>query len=245
MTDVTLLTPTADRPRAITLCRRWVRRMIARAVEHNPGLSVEWLIADGGQHPVRDHLAVSLTPGLERFDVVYHRAHPHACPKRNFRFNLIGGLQDARGDVVLFIEDDDWYHAEYLCAQLRWLENVELAGEGRAKYYNLQSRRYRVNGNARHASLCQTAIRRAVVPRLVEQIRRDRSAFVDMHLWRHNPPPLHLTPHSQLCVGIKGLPGKAGIGIGHRLQDDAVDHDGSVLRRWLGEDAAVYEGLRE
>lgn len=47
-----------------------------------------------------------------------------------------------------------------------------------------------------------------------------------------------------LCIGIKGLPGRAGIGIGHRLgPNEKTDHDGTILREWIGDDAARYSGF--
>lgn len=241
--DVTLITPTADRPAAVALCAYWVGRMVERAVEHQPGLRVEWIVSDGGHKPVD---LSRMTPA--HFDLRYIRAHPHVCAKRNFRFNLIAALEASRGERVLFIEDDDWYHAEYLCGQISWLEEHDIAGEGNARYYNLASRQFRTMNNRSHASLCQTGIRRSLVAGLVRRIRRETSAFVDIHLWRNLAASVrkNIRPASKLCVGIKGLPGRPGIGVGHRMTGRRVDRNGSILRQWVGDaDAGIYERLLE
>jgi hypothetical protein len=45
----------------------------------------------------------------------------------------------------------------------------------------------------------------------------------------------------RLSIGIKGMPGRGGLGRGHKL--DAYrndDPDGKLLREWIGPDAEVY-----
>ena len=56
---------------------------------------------------------------------------------------------------------------------------------------------------------------------------------IDLTLWRSLPGRLYSTRH---VVGIKGMPGRGGIGCGHH-----DDFGGNVsLRDWIGEDAALY-----
>jgi hypothetical protein len=46
---------------------------------------------------------------------------------------------------------------------------------------------------------------------------------------------------------MKGLPGRAGIGIGHRPENNSYmwvkDTDLGVLRQWIGEDIGLYPNL--
>jgi len=41
-------------------------------------------------------------------------------------------------------------------------------------------------------------------------------------------------------VGIKGVPGRTGIGVGHRADFGQPDPGGNTLRAWIGERASAY-----
>lgn len=226
--SITLITPTSDRPVAFALCERWMARQTYAG-------EVRWIVVDDGATPVectRGQTHVCLHAQQERVD--------------SFRMNLLAGLLYVETPLVAIIEDDDWYHPDYLAELAKGLEGRDIYGEGRAKYYNVSTRRHRVHGNISHASLCQTGFRAGLVGWLRDHIRNHRSIFVDLALWQHAPTPLkHVAPDSRHAVGIKGLPGKAGIGIGHRMDERfPVDADGSILNSWIGkEDAEVYASL--
>lgn len=230
MPDVTIITCTADNPLAFSLCERWVSRSIEWA-DLKPH-QVQWIVSDGGRQPVR------CTQGQEH--VV--NGDPRD-PKKNFLRNMEVALQRVRSEKIVFCEHDDWYADSCLAVTMDRLDNWELVGEARAKYYNVATRRYRICGNTTHASLCQTGIRKSLVPFLLSHLVRARSTFVDLHLWKHAPTTSRmLAPESRKCVGLKGLPGKGGIGMGHRLDKRfSVDEDGSVLRSWIGKDSEVYD----
>lgn len=236
--DVSLITCTADRPAAFACCERWVHRMVETAYDQRPELRVEWIVSDGGER--RAEFAERRVEGQKPsfLPVVHLRNRCGGPPACNFRRNLTAGLQAARGDVVLFIEDDDWYHGRWLLEAIELLAGVEIAGEGRARYYNLQTRRWKVMPNRQHASLCQTAIRRSLVEPLLRTISRTRSTFLDVRLWRDAPSDEStLRLGSFHSVGLKGFPGRPGIGVGHRMRGGRVDADGTVLRDWIGKDA--------
>jgi hypothetical protein len=233
MQRLTLITPTSDRPAAFHLCERWMRRALDRLC----GLSVEWIVVDDGRSPA------VCTLGQRHV-----RRAPSPDPALSFRGNLVAALERAHGEKVLFIEDDDWYAPNYLRQMCAWLDGeAVIAGEARAKYYNVATRRYQQCLNCTHASLCQTGMRAELTPWLLDRLQHTETTFVDLELWHIGAAecPRHLWPSSLHCVGIKGLPGKQGIGIGHRL-DDSSGHDpgGHILRRWIGEDAADYTEFR-
>lgn len=229
MRGLSLLTPTSDRPAAFALCERWMQR----ALRQMPRVPVQWIVADDGLQPA------CCTLGQEHL-----RLPPAENSGESFRRNLAAALQHVRYDAVAFIEDDDWYAPAYLQRVWTWLVGgAQIVGEARARYYHVRERRYLHCRNSAHASLCQTAIRRELVPWLLAHLKRTETTFVDIDLWRDAAVKCRqlLWPNSQLSVGIKGLPGKAGIGIGHRLDASCRrDVDGRVLRQWVGADAEVY-----
>jgi len=231
--QLTLITPTSDRPVAFELCERWMRR----ALERFEG-EVQWIVADDGKTPV------TCTLGQE------HVRRPHAGDKKSsFLGNLHAALEKVRYEKVLFIEDDDWYSADYLTKMSRWLDDAEICGEGRARYYHLPTRRYRLCPNGDHASLCQTGLRGELIPWMLKHIAQHKSTFIDVHLWKSGARERKRTlqPQTTLSVGMKGLPGTGGIGVGHRLgRRSRCDSDGAVLRSWiLEEDVAAYSRIIE
>jgi hypothetical protein len=58
--------------------------------------------------------------------------------------------------------------------------------------------------------------------------------WVDMRLWSKLRGVLH---EDYRCVGIKGLPGRPGVGVGHH-PGGAPDPELNVLRDWVGDDDA-------
>lgn len=162
------------------------------------------------------------------------RPQPYWEPGQNTQArNLAAGLAVIPDDARVAVwEDDDYYAPGYLADVARWLERDVLVGESHARYYNVATGRGKAMHNTRHASLCSTAFRDeglAAFRRAVAQ----GSKFIDMKLWRSCPGRLYRTRH---VVGIKGMPGRGGIGCGH------ADNFGMLmnLADWIGEDAALY-----
>lgn len=228
MEGVSLITPTGDRPVAFRFCEEY----IARQTWVQNGNPLQWIVVDDGTVPTE------CTCGQD-----YVRRKPDGGP-RSLHRNLIAGLRRAAYDRILIIEDDDWYAPEYIAHMAGLLETWELVGESRAKYYHVEHRRYRTFGNWRHASLCQTGFRQHLAA-LVEECCEPVSPFIDMRIWAFDLEKF-LEPQSRMVVGIKGMPGRAGIGSGHRNVHRGryhTDGDGSVLRSWIGADATRYFDL--
>jgi hypothetical protein len=73
---------------------------------------------------------------------------------------------------------------------------------------------------------------------------RDDDPFVDLRLWGAAQGGRVWNPDARQMIGIKGMPGRAGIGIGHRPRGSwPKDRDLAVLRRWIGDDAEAYAGF--
>lgn len=218
---LTLLIATGCRPEAWAISEK----LLARQTYEGPARLV---VVDDGPEPQ----PVTLQRAGWSVEVV--RPTPHWEPSQNTQArNLTAGLEwiDANERVVVW-EDDDYYAPGYLADVARWLEQDKLVGECRARYFNVATGRGKQMQNVRHASLCSTAMRGGALKAFRAAVTR-ADKFIDMTLWRSFPGRLYRTRH---VVGIKGLPGRDGIGCGHK------DNFGVPMRLadWIGEDAAFY-----
>jgi len=165
-------------------------------------------------------------------------------PIDNFLGNLDAAFRHVRGDAVVVCEDDDWYSRDYLMRYSTLLLSHDLVGQAGAVYYNLMSGRYWPCNNRRHASLCQTAMRSTHIPYVLESIaflRGRRKAYLDLHLWRNLPANSpKLLRGNLLSVGMKGFPGKKGIGVGHQDDRGTLDVKHMMLRKLVENDADTY-----
>lgn len=224
---LTLLTATGARSQAWAICERLM------AVQDYAG-PVRWVVVDDGPEPQ----PVRFQRAGWTLDVV--RPTPYWRPGENTQArNLAAGLAVIRSDErVVVIEDDDHYSPQWLSVVSGWMEHGDLVGEGLARYYNVPRRIARQLGNQQHASLCSTAMKGGAL----EAFRRaveTRAQYIDIELWRAFPGRVHCGTHH--VTGIKGLPGRGGIGIGHDKRFAGVrDPDGRILRDWIGVDAELY-----
>ena len=220
------VTCTGDRPEAFDLCRQYVERQTRQPDE--------WIVVDDGHLPSEAPAtakAIRLPP-IESYSLA-----------RNL-FAAIRAAEALNADAVAFIEDDDWYDARWLAWCERALTDAPIVGECRALYYHVGRRGWHQHDNRHHASLCSTAIRRDLFETL-KTLCLGGDPFVDTRLWstagiRPQRFPTHLKP--PLVVGIKGMPGRTGIGCGHRPELLRYEDDPELiaLRRVIGPDADRY-----
>jgi len=224
---VTVITPTCDRPVGLTFAERWMRRQ-TRPPD-------EWIVSDGGEVPAPCRM------GQRQIHV------PQLPGARNLVENLRRALDVATGDVIVLWEDDDWYaptHLERLLVQLA-TPRVLAAGDNKQRYYHVGARRWHVYQN-RGAALCQTGFRRELVPLFREILDRCLAVDhygIDSRFWGALSPDQKQLAHTATVVGIKGLPGRRGLGVGHRpeiIKQWTPDPALGQLRRWIGADAEAY-----
>jgi len=245
MPELSVITCTSDRPQAFALCKRWMRRQTM------PQERIEWICVDDGEHVA---------------DVQWPAWHlplpPQSAAKESFRQNMLAGLVACTGDKIAILEDDDWYHPDYLSLMSALLDIREIVGCARARYYNLRHRLWRVHPNTAHASLSTTAFSRSLLPTAIKILkdcnftRPENPEQLDGTLWKRSGIPdmlKLLLPESPHVVSIKGMPGKAGLGIDHSRAEilsgrssggrRVYKHDqtGDKLREWIGDDARFYE----
>lgn len=207
--DLTVITLTGDRLVAFDRCVQYMERQTYTG-------RIQWIVVDDGEAPVYR------CPGWAR----YIRLRPQRDKRRSFCINLRAALDSLETDRVLFFEDDDWYSPGYLDKQVSFLSQHEVVGEGLACYYNLPGKCYRQNQNTKHASLCSTSLQGpAALDFLRKIIHGKETTFVDTHLWdkaRKFKLRRYIYTDERLCVGMKGLPGRKGIGSGHRPNNRRV-----------------------
>ena len=225
---LTLLTTTGCRPEAWAICEKLMMRQTYSG-------AIRWIVVDDGEQPQQ------ITFKRENWLLMVVRPEPYWKPGQNTQArNLRAGLEFVEDhEKLVIIEDDDLYGSEYLQKVSEWLDGAELVGECKARYYNYRTRKYRQLSNMHHASLCSSAMTGRAIDHLRKECR-DNIQFIDINLWRnfHGKKQLY---SSKMVVGIKGLPGRTGIGMGHKSEfAGLVDKDGSILRQWAGNNADLY-----
>jgi hypothetical protein len=246
---ITVITLTGDRPIPFDLCKRWMKRQ-----DRTPD---QWIIVDDGKIPIdiKDLPVCSC----------YIRREPKKIdPRYTMIINMKEAIKHVDGDSILIVEDDDYYSQGYVSFFEKGLSKYEVVGIGRSKYYHIPSRGYFIHKSMGHASLASMGFRRSFLPEFKRVLEGD--SFLDLRVWRRLSGSHLITKEESvkslvsrdgrgivfddgnencLYIGMKGLPGRKGIGAGHRSYNskynkDTVDY--AVLRRWC-QDAEVYINL--
>lgn len=228
---LTLLTATGCRPEAWAICEKLMQAQTFTG-------SVRWIIVDDGEE------AQPITFAREGWQLEVVRREPFWKPGQNTQaLNLWAGLARVNPyDRVAIIEDDDHYSSDWLATINAALGRADLVGENMARYYNVATHTGRQLQNTSHASLCSTGVKGMAL----EMLRRECKPgvqFIDMNLWRNFKGAKHLFSGGRV-TGIKGMPGRGGIGMGHKHDFHGIkDEDGELLREWIGRDAGFYMEL--
>ena len=225
---LTLLTATGARPEAWAICEKMALRQTYKG-------SVHWIIVDDGKDPQ------PITFQRENWKLSVIMPQPSWSPGQNTQArNLMEGLRlVSNADRLVIWEDDDAYHPQWLERVDQWLDRHDLVGEAPARYYNVQSKRFRRLQNNQHSSLCSSAMKGDAIERFRRELKPGIQ-FIDINLWRNFRGSQALYP-TEMVVGIKGMPGRGGIGMGHKVEFKGdVDKDGSVLRQWTEQNADLY-----
>lgn len=222
---ITLITPTGGRHESFALCEKWMANQTVNG-------AIQWIVIDDCSP------SVTCTMGQE-----YYRGPKDWKEGINTqRLNMDFALTKIKGDYIFVIEDDDYYAPEYLETYVDLLQHFTVVGEGNAKYYSLRHPGYKEMRNRNHASLCQTGIRKEAIS-LLERAVNSGELYFDIQLWTQvadNSVPACLFTDKNLAVGIKGMPGRTGIGVGHKQKDYYFDANYTKLREWIGNDSEHY-----
>jgi len=218
--SVTLITTTGSRPEAFNFCEKYIQR---QKFLKNTKENIQWIVID-------DNIK---QPTICTLGQEYYANPMQAEGKFNTqRPGLAFALTKVKGDNVFIIEDDDFYFENYIEVYNDFLKHAFLVGEGNALYYDVKSRLYKRMENYKGASLCQTAFRKTSIA-TIEKAVHSGELYIDSYLWaRKASIKSILFTGLDLSVGIKGMPGRAGIGVGHKmsLEDPKVKSDKDLLQ---------------
>lgn len=225
------ITPTGGRPEGLALLFEYV------AAQTYDGPLV-WIIVDDCEPATR---ISRVRPGID-LEVVRPSWRWRAGMNTQAA-SLSTALALVPDDASLFVfEDDDIYLPAYCSTALRALEGADLVGERVSRYYNVRTRRWRALAGRFHASLASTACRGDALA-LFRRVCASSATMIDVTLWRTFDGAKSLRDTGDV-IGIKGLPGRAGIGIGHREGFGTRD-DGCTLSSWAGPYARNYDVFGE
>lgn len=223
---VTLITPTGMRHHAFYICEK----LIAKQTYKN----IQWIVVDDGEERVECALGQTYLRGPVTWKENYNTQ----------RLNLMQAIEHVKGKYVFFIEDDDYYAPDYIEFYVSLLSSAcDVVGESDVKYYHLKSKSWLSLKNYDHTSLAATAFNAKHMPIFLEALHSGEK-FFDITFWKYaqeNDLKTLLFNNKQYSVGIKGFPGRKGIGSGHAPAGYISDPFGNKLRSWVGdEDFKLY-----
>jgi hypothetical protein len=236
---IALITPTGGRPIQINLCLQWMKR------QTYPG-KVAWIIIDDCEPRTTDIIPENFR---DNWTIIKYYPVPFWSSGQNTQArNLSAGIQTLLAnykreeiEAIFIIEDDDYYKPVYLERMKERLTGVDIVGETNTIYYNVYYRTYVTNGNTIHASLFQTAFTVNAIP-VLESCYWHK--FIDCQIWAKIQNKNLFNHGENLAIGMKGMPGRYGIGAGHsRWASARTDVNLNYLKSLIGEDAKLYEGF--
>lgn len=221
----TVITPTGDRQNSLDL----LGECLSRQTLNEP---FRWVVVDDGE----DATYPRIVPKLAKLN--YTRLKPRGLGISSQRRNMRAALEKVHSEsrFIAVCEDDDFYHPEHLAESSAALESCDATGERIANYYNVRTRLWREIPGSYHASLASTAFRPSCLDAMKNACEDSHYSGIDMVFFRSlsaNGMRVKLR-NSQHVIGIKGLPGRLGIGVGHRSSfAGAADPDLCKLAEWL------------
>lgn len=228
---IALVTPTGNRPRQIELCARWMKNQDYKD-------NVLWIIIDDCNPRTTDFISDTFRENWT-IKKVYPKPAWQEGQNTQGR-NLASGIKEVKKRItkaIFIIEDDDYYKPCYLSEMVKRIKGFDIAGEINTIYYNVNLKRWIENKNGTWSSLFQTAFTSKAIP-LLEKLYNEK--FIDLAFF-HSDIRANLFEAGKLSIGIKGQPGRSGIGAGHRWSYNMhADLDSVKLKELIGEDSKYY-----
>ena len=229
-----LITPTGARPAQFKLCQSFMKRQTYKG-------EVTWLIVD-------DCLPVTTEIVNKNFreNWIIKKIYPKPIWQEGQNTqarNISAALNEVKRQkdvkAIFIIEDDDYYRSVYLEEMMSRFNGFYAIGETNTIYYNVVSRTFYQHPNVNHASLFETAFTIESIPTIEKYFM---TQYIDVHFWS-SIKNKHLFKINNLAIGIKGMPGRHGIGGGHdRVNRGPIDASMNHLKSLIGEDYKLYEG---
>jgi len=241
---IALITPTGSRAAQFALCAMFMQRQTYKG-------KVTWIIVDDA-YPITTDL---VGEGFKD-DWTIIKIYPTPIwsgsntQSRNIAAGidaLLANYKEDQIEAVFMIEDDDYYRPNYLERMMARITPVKVLGEMNTVYYNVFYRNYFSNRNTSHVSLFQLAFKPEMIP-LFKTCYNER--FIDFKFFEKlhaqlfvNRGEVGMFNENNLAIGIKGMPGRKGIGAGHgNLMNMLPDPSMNYLTSQIQDDAKLYEG---
>lgn len=163
--------------------------------------------------------------------------------RKDLTARLRSGLNQCRDcDLVLVMEDDDWYAPTYIeRMRYEWVAagRPDLIGIGETHYCHIGSGGHVLLKHPKRASLMSTGISTSATDRM--RWPADDEVFVDIHLWCELGGKTFI-PEKPISVGIKHGIGNTG-GKAHNPNWSLYKKAPNMLASLIGSDAAYYHNL--
>lgn len=238
---ISVITCTGDRPICFDLLKQWMENQILKPME--------WIIIDDGKTP----MSKDIVDSLPSYATLLRREPLSTDPKHTMNINLLSALKFVQGDFIAFMEDDEYYAPEYLSAMNERMKNHSVVGICKSRYYHLPTAHYCIHLNMDHASLAQTIMSIEHLEKFKQLL--DGDPFVDIRIWtdivgvdiwgkKGFNSAGHVFNNGRgilfddvftkefLYVGMKGMPGRTGIGSGHKGLG-RFDPNFTMLKTWI------------
>lgn len=228
---VTLINAPGWRLESLTLFQKYLNQQTYKGV-------IQWIVIDDQATPLQlGPLMPNVQAEIRKGPIVWQEG------LNTQKVNLTEALKYAKGKYIFFAEEDDYINPKFIETYVWMLDRFALVGESNSKYFNVAVPGWKQMSNFRHASLSSTGMRIEALPHLEAAIAA-QGLYIDIELWgnvRRAGLPTLLFSDKQLSVGIKGMPGRAGIGVGHtKTKDYLIDPRGDKLAEWIGGDVVNY-----
>jgi hypothetical protein len=246
--DITIITPGGDRPWSFNLLKHYLLRQTF------PG-TMQWLVISDSQNQkpyemIWTQFALQSDPRFIQGELHQLTYDKTIIGPKSLARNLVWGLMRAKGEIIFICEDDDWYGSDHVKECINHLAQPEIKVTGTIwqRYYHLPSLTYRTYKNVGSA-LCSTAFHRDLIQPLINSAvwcEEHEQRGIDRRFWDSLPEDQKdiFEPLNNQVIGMKGLPGRIGIGVGHRPRGFEADPEAKMLREWIGNDADTYLQLR-
>jgi hypothetical protein len=240
---IALITPTGARPEQFKLCYQWMQRQTYQG-------DVVWIIIDDAYPRSTDNVWEGFK---DRWTIVKIYPNPIWQGQNTQARNIQAGMdfvksnyQNNEVDLIFIIEDDDFYRPQYLERMVARAGSFKVLGEMNTVYYNVFYRNYFINRNTSHSSLFQIALIPEMIP-LFETVYKEK--FMDFKFYEQlhaqgfvSRGEVGFFNENNLAIGMKGMPGRMGIGAGHgKLMNMLPDIHMIWLTQQIQDDAKHYE----
>ena len=245
--EISVITPTGDRYTCLNLL---AYRMLGQTILKSK--NIRWIIVDDGQSDSAERAIADVGWEILEDARVYTyfvrrtKKGPESGPVSLGR-NLLAGLSYVSSEHLAIMEDDDCYfprHLEEISTRLE--RGADIAGTVWQKYYHLPSKSYRIFRN-RGSALCSTGMGTDILGifgKAIDDCIKSGSKGIDARLWAMTAKDPFIQdcyePKEDTCIGMKGMPGRHGIGVGHRPRRFLSDPNFRVLTEWCGPFAKDY-----